>query len=97
MNIDAKAREIAEKHGLRCLIPVGKSGFTCHEHTLCDCKVIELLSAIRNEALEEAAQMTTHPKLKSGLYGSQDFMFGWDGAAYNIATAIRALKDTTAS
>lgn len=34
--------------GLVCLVPLaGKLGITCHEYTVCDCEVLEIIAACR--------------------------------------------------
>jgi hypothetical protein len=38
---DAKAQEIAERYDLVCLVG---PGVTCHEHTLCDCHVLDIIA-----------------------------------------------------
>ena len=34
---------------LACLVPKNESGITCHEKTLCDCEVIELLEKLKTQ------------------------------------------------
>ena len=41
--IEEIAKNIAIKNDLACLIPISGSGVSCHEHTLCDHEVIELV------------------------------------------------------
>jgi hypothetical protein len=83
MNIDAKAREIAQN------LSVADAS---------DLEIIAIkatLLSVRNEALEEAARVAENPALKRTLVGSQDFMWGFDQGVHDIAAAIRSLKDGT--
>lgn len=106
-DLEAKAREVASRHGLICLIPANKDSITSHEHTLCDCQVIAMLSEAlreaRNSALEEAAGVADREFAESDSQVRTGVMpiairDGWTArraCAEAIAARIRALKDTT--
>jgi hypothetical protein len=89
---DAKAREIAERHGLICLVG---HGVTSHEHTLCDCKVLEVIAtALRDcerEAYKRAAVVAREMDYPEGLPEFTSHEEAWASACGHIFIAIRNL------
>jgi len=60
------------KEGLVCLVPKdGKGGITCHEKSVCDCTVIELIELV--EEAKEILSSATEP----GAYLSRHSVEGF--------------------